>query len=324
MKWIAFFSKTGSELIEIMNHFNRWPDLIVSNRPHLDGCHEQFKSLIQSFPDKVRHISSSPTVEEYKRAIESTGTEDVIITLHGYMRILPKEICDTYDIYNGHPGLITKYPELKGKDPQRKAWLNGYAESGCVIHKVTSELDGGPVMAQVAVDIKDLSFDNVISELHKASVKLWIEFMKKQWIRREYRELTTPKTVLEANMAANIPTDYRELVPDYSVEYCQEHYPETLKELRRLQEEEFLLFCKKQFDYGPGNISVGQDTAAADGKRVSLCSIIFRCNDKVQRLLNLVVKNSKCAQNEPVMDAFSDLSLYGKIAKIVDKGVWGK
>jgi hypothetical protein len=44
----------------------------------------------------------------------------------------------------------------------------------------------------------------------------------------------------------------------------------------------------------------------------------------VQRLLNLVVKNNKSAQNEPVMDAFEDLSLYGKIAKIVDKGVWGK
>ena len=312
MKWIAFFSKTGKELIEITNHFDRWPDLIVTNRPHLDGCREEFKELVKYFPNKILHIPSSPSVEDYKRAIESVGTKDVIITLHGYMRILPKEICDVYDIYNGHPGLITKYPELKGKDPQRKAWLNGYAESGCVIHKVTSELDGGPVMSQVKVNIKDLCFDKVISELHSASVKLWIEFLKKYWIQKEYKELNP--FVINAQPIQN----------DSAIEYCELHYPETTKELKHLQQEEYLLFCKKQMDYGPSNISVGQDTATADGKKLSLYSIIFRCNDKVQRLLNLVVKNNASAQNEPVMDAFSDLSLYGKIAKIVDKGIWGK
>ena len=47
-------------------------------------------------------------------------------------------------------------------------------------------------------------------------------------------------------------------------------------------------------------------------------------DDKIQRLMNLVVKHNRDAQNEPVMDAFKDLSVYGIIAQIVDNGKWGK
>ena len=308
-KWIAFFSKSGSEIAELSDRLGRWPDLIITNRTNLDGCSVKVIEHGQRFPERIDYIKNYPSEIDYTNAINSFWSTDLFITLHGYMRILPKKICETYEIYNGHPGLITKYPELKGKDPQKKAWLNALKTSGCVIHKVTQEVDDGEVLAEVEVPIGG-TLDDTISVLHKNSIDLWEKFLRE---KLELKEIN-----------AAIPTDYRDLLHDYSVEYCEEHYPETLKELRRLQEEEFLLFCKKQFDYGPGNISVGQDTASADGKRVSLCSIIFRCNDKVQRLLNLVVKNSKSAQNEPVMDAFSDLSLYGKIAKIVDKGVWGK
>ena len=301
-KWIAFFSKSGSEIAELSDRLGRWPDLIITNRTNLDGCNPEI------IKRKVVFIKNYPSEIEYTNSINSFWSTDLFITLHGYMRILPKKICETYEIYNGHPGLITKYPDLKGKDPQSKAYLKAYKTSGCVIHKVTAEVDDGEVLAEVEVPIGG-TLDNTISILHKNSIDLWEKFLMEKLIEK-----------------SKIPMDYTELVRDhdYSVGYCEEHYPETMQELRRLQKEEMQLFCKKQFDYGPGNISCGQDTATADGKRVSLCSIVFRCNDKVQRLLNLVVKNNKTAQNEPVMDAFEDLSLYGKIAKIVDKGVWGK
>jgi folate-dependent phosphoribosylglycinamide formyltransferase PurN len=307
-KWIAFFSKSGSEIAELSNRLGRWPDLIVTNRNDVNDCNLALVQYIQNNLDKIEYIKNDPSELDYTNAINSFWSTDLFITLHGYMRIIPKKICETYEIYNGHPGLITKYPELKGKDPQRKAWLGAYKTSGCVIHKVTAEVDDGEVLAEVEVPIGG-TLDDTISILHKNSIDLWENFLRDKLIEK-----------------SKITTDYRKLIMDhdYSVEYCEHHYPETMQELRRLQKEEFRLFCKKQFDYGPGNISVGQDTTTADGKRVSLCSIVFRCNDKVQRLLNLVVKNNKSAQNEPVMDAFEDLSLYGKIAKIVDKGVWGK
>ena len=59
-------------------------------------------------------------------------------------------------------------------------------------------------------------------------------------------------------------------------------------------------------------------------KRLSLVGLIVRINDKVQRLINLIVKNNREAQNEPTIDAFKDLACYGVIAQIVQNGKLGK
>ena len=109
-----------------------------------------------------------------------------------------------------------------------------------------------------------------------------------------------------------------------AIEYIEENYPETAKEFQRLQFEQYLLFCKKQMDYGPTNISMGTPLKTDSEKRLSLVGLIVRINDKVQRLLNLMVRNNRDAQNEPSIDAFKDLACYGIIAQIVQNGKWGK
>ena len=109
-----------------------------------------------------------------------------------------------------------------------------------------------------------------------------------------------------------------------AIEYIEENYPETAKEFQRLQFEQYDLFCKKQMDYGPSNIAMGTSLETNEEKRLSLIGLIVRINDKVQRLINLVVKNNREAQNEPTIDAFKDLACYGIIAQIVKNGKWGK
>ena len=108
-----------------------------------------------------------------------------------------------------------------------------------------------------------------------------------------------------------------------AIDYIEENYPETAKEFQRLQFEQWLLFCKKQMDYGPSNISMGTGVGKAVNKKLATTALVVRINDKVQRLLNLVVTNDREAQNEPVEDAFKDLSVYGIIAQIVKNGKWG-
>ena len=108
-------------------------------------------------------------------------------------------------------------------------------------------------------------------------------------------------------------------------EEVEKDYPETCAMLKDLLEEEYKLFINKQYDYGPTNISVGQDLSKPDGRLVAKAGLVFRINDKVQRLINLVVKKrSDAAANEPINDAWADSSLYCKIAQIVDNGIWGK
>ena len=66
------------------------------------------------------------------------------------------------------------------------------------------------------------------------------------------------------------------------------------------------------------------DMGDADARHLSITAIIIRINDKVQRLFNLVLRRKKAAQNEPVEDAFKDLSVYGIIAQIASNEKWGK
>ena len=102
-------------------------------------------------------------------------------------------------------------------------------------------------------------------------------------------------------------------------------YPQTCAMLKNLLEDEYKLFIQKQYDYGPGNISVGQDVSKPEGQLVAKTGLVFRIHDKVQRLINLIiVKRSDEAANEPIVDAWKDSSLYCKIAQIVDNGTWGK
>ena len=108
-----------------------------------------------------------------------------------------------------------------------------------------------------------------------------------------------------------------------AVKYIEEEYPETAKSFKAIQKEQYELFCRKQMDYGPKNISVGTDLRTDEDVKLSLTGLWFRINDKIERLKQLVVLD-KTAQNEPMIDAFSDLSVYGIIAQIVDNGKWGK
>ena len=108
-----------------------------------------------------------------------------------------------------------------------------------------------------------------------------------------------------------------------AVKYIEEEYPETAESFKAIQKEQYELFCKKQMDYGPKNISVGTDLRTDEDVKLSLTGLWFRINDKIERLKQLVVFD-KAAQNEPMIDAFSDLSVYGIIAQIVHRKKWGK
>lgn len=109
-----------------------------------------------------------------------------------------------------------------------------------------------------------------------------------------------------------------------AVEFCEETYPETTKEFKIIQAEMYETFCKKQRNYGPGNISVGTPLKTKEDIKLSLTGLWFRMNDKIQRLLQLVVKGQPDEVGEPIQDTYEDLSVYGIIAQLVQRGKWGK
>ena len=108
------------------------------------------------------------------------------------------------------------------------------------------------------------------------------------------------------------------------VEQMEKEWPEMTTEFKRLQREQYELFLHKQHDYGPGNISVGTQLQTEADVKLSLTGLWFRMNDKIQRLKTLLMGNKESAVDEPLEDAYLDVSNYGIMATIVKNGKWGK
>jgi len=100
-------------------------------------------------------------------------------------------------------------------------------------------------------------------------------------------------------------------------------YPELAEEFQSVQKEQYELFAAKMLDYGLSNISLGSNLDTKEDINLSLTGIWLRCNDKINRLKNMLKRNGKnYVQGEAIIDSFIDISNYGIIAQLVLKGKW--
>jgi len=173
--WVAFFSQTGTEICDISKALGRSPDIIVTNAPE-----EKINEEIFTLGSVIYRVPDRPTSFHYFQAIPKDP--ETIITLHGWLRIIPADICEIYAgrIFNGHPGLISKYSELRGFNPQEKAFKLGLPLSGSVVHLVTADVDAGRIIAERQVDINGKTLDEVYSLLRGTSLETWINVLKEK------------------------------------------------------------------------------------------------------------------------------------------------
>ncbi len=77
-----------------------------------------------------------------------------LVVLAGFMRILTPAFVQHYQgrLLNIHPSLLPKY---KGLHTHQRALEDGEAEHGCSVHFVTEELDGGPLIVQAVVPVRE-------------------------------------------------------------------------------------------------------------------------------------------------------------------------
>lgn len=108
------------------------------------------------------------------------------------------------------------------------------------------------------------------------------------------------------------------------IKLCEEKYPETTREFKKILKEQYEIFCRKQLNYGPDNISVGTKLETPEEVKLSQTGLWFRMNDKIQRLKQLVLLGKPDAVGEAIEDTYQDLSVYNIIAQIVIRGKWAK
>jgi hypothetical protein len=111
--------------------------------------------------------------------------------------------------------------------------------------------------------------------------------------------------------------------PHSAVNDFEKTYPELAEEFRKIQAEQYELFAGKMMDYGLGNISLGSTLEDQDDINLSITGIWLRCNDKINRLKNILKRNGKnYVAGEAAIDSFIDISNYGIIAQLVMRGKW--
>jgi phosphoribosylglycinamide formyltransferase-1 len=82
-------------------------------------------------------------------AIMHANNVDYIILI-GYMRILSDNFVNEWrnKIINVHPSLLPAFAGGMDKDIYQRVLDSGVTETGCTVHIVTEELDGGPILVQ--------------------------------------------------------------------------------------------------------------------------------------------------------------------------------
>lgn len=86
-------------------------------------------------------------------ALAEHGVEAVICA--GFLRVLTERFLGRFPsdrVLNIHPSLLPAFPGLHA---QRQALEHGVKVSGCTVHFVTTDLDGGPIVLQAAVPVLD-------------------------------------------------------------------------------------------------------------------------------------------------------------------------
>lgn len=171
-KWYALFSQTGTEIFNLSKEIGRLPDRIITNKVDLEKVNQD---LLHEAYDRFWLVGKVPTVEEYEVLFEDADA----ITMHGWLRIVPPQICKKYSVINLHPAPLTLYPDLKGKDPQERIFKQKLTHSGNTIHKCTPELDSGEILFESNFPLKEnYTLEDVYSQTHNDALSLWTKYLK--------------------------------------------------------------------------------------------------------------------------------------------------
>ena len=166
-KLAVLVSGRGSNLQAIIdsiekNNLAAEISLILSNVPDAYALQRGKKHRLESIFLDPKSFSSRDDYE--KQMIELLQTKSIdLVCLAGFMRILGKKFIEAFSgkIINIHPSLLPAFP---GLNVQEKALQHGVRFSGCTVHFVNEEVDGGAIISQAVVPILDTDDTQSLSD----------------------------------------------------------------------------------------------------------------------------------------------------------------
>ena len=127
--------------------------VVISNRADAGGLERARAAGIETLVVDYRSFASR---DAFDRALvnELVSRRVALVCLAGFMRLVGAPLLEAFPdrILNVHPSLLPAFP---GVDAQRQALEHGVKVAGATVHLVTAELDGGPIVLQAAVPVRD-------------------------------------------------------------------------------------------------------------------------------------------------------------------------
>jgi phosphoribosylglycinamide formyltransferase 1 len=127
--------------------------VVISNKANVAGLDRARTTGIDTLVLDHRAFASRDEYDaEMARQLLARGVS--LVCLAGFMRLIGTPLLEAFPnaILNVHPSLLPAFP---GVDAQRQAFEHGVKVSGATVHLVTGELDGGPIVLQSAVPVRD-------------------------------------------------------------------------------------------------------------------------------------------------------------------------
>jgi len=132
---------------------------------------------------RIPHKDEDRMIEMFK-----AWNVDLII-LAGYMRVIKNPSKFSAPMINVHPSLLPKY---KGLNVVERAMEAGEEVTGCTVHYVNEELDGGEIIMQGEVPILP---DDSVESLTKAIQRLEYSILPAAIEKFNQMRITEPPTV---------------------------------------------------------------------------------------------------------------------------------
>jgi phosphoribosylglycinamide formyltransferase-1 len=127
--------------------------VVISNKADAAGLDRARAAAIDTLTISHRDFGSR---DDFDRALVSAlrDREVHLVCLAGFMRLIGAPMLEAFPnaILNIHPSLLPSFP---GVEAQKQAMAYGVKVSGVTVHLVTGELDGGPIVLQSAVAVRD-------------------------------------------------------------------------------------------------------------------------------------------------------------------------
>lgn len=206
--WFVFSSSSGETFEKLYNSLsseakNSLQGFYVDREC---GAFERAQKILGS--DKVKSFSKKEFETLALKILKSSGHSQAVILLCGFFGILTKTFLDEspFAILNTHPSLLPAFPGLDKKVHQ--AVFEQAHFSGFTLHLVNESLDGGAIVFQKSLSIKDTKTweecrDKVRALEQSELPKAWDKVLECK-IRPEDRHVTARQLIQKYNLIENL------------------------------------------------------------------------------------------------------------------------